>query len=307
MKKTIWGYNIQEVDETVGYLETQNIKLERQVKQLSAELDKAKKELEEKGTAADASLISEKDGLIAELRAKTEVAEAKSLELVSQNEALNKKISELTAEAAAKDPFENIGSICRQVYTDIHNSKQRAKESIEDFLSEFWEEWKRYEAQLTDLSDKLAAKQQKSRESFISYADYILKVYGDIEESNSAFENQFAEIVKSKSKIECSLNSIISELDKDVEFIGADQAEQDCTDEQIAESVSEKESEVSILAAIRQMNESKAEAEAEEKAEAAEDETVSDAPSAAASAPQLSMVGKDEINISRKVNIKNII
>ncbi len=168
MKKTIWGYNIQEVDETVGYLETQNIKLERQVKQLSAELDKAKKELEEKGTAADASLISEKDGLIAELRAKTEVAEAKSLELVSQNEALNKKISELTAEAAAKDPFENIGSICRQVYTDIHNSKQRAKESIEDFLSEFWEEWKRYEAQLTDLSDKLAAKQQKSRESFIS-------------------------------------------------------------------------------------------------------------------------------------------
>ena len=45
MKKAIWGYNIHEVDESIDYLETQNIKLEKQVRQLSEDLEKVRGEL----------------------------------------------------------------------------------------------------------------------------------------------------------------------------------------------------------------------------------------------------------------------
>ena len=56
MKKAIWGYNIHEVDESIDYLETQNIKLEKQVRQLSEDLEKVRGELrlyEESANGAD--------------------------------------------------------------------------------------------------------------------------------------------------------------------------------------------------------------------------------------------------------------
>lgn len=305
MKKTLWGYNIQEVDETISYLETQNVKLERQVKQLSTELDNVKKELEEASAVSEISQNTEKDDLIAELRQKLETEENQNRELTLQNETLSNQINEISAEAAAKDPFEKIGVICKQAYTDIHTSKQKAKESLEGFLKEFWDEWKNYEIQLTELSDKLAVKQQKSRESFISYADYILKVYGDIEDSNNSFETQFSEIVKSKSKIECSLNAILAELDKDVEMEDNLEMETENHFEQDVEKDVEDEPKSSILSAIQKLNESKAADDSQRKSN--EHETENQNAETTAFKSNIFERGKDEINISQKVNIRNII
>lgn len=305
MKKTLWGYSIQEVDETVNYLETQTIKLERQVKQLTAELSKAQNELEE-ATAPEVTQDLEKDNLIAELRQKLEEAEGKNKELIAQNEALTGKVAEVTAEAAAKDPFENIGNICKQAYADIHISKQKAKDCLEGFLQEFWTEWKNYEIQLNELSEKLSQKQQKSREAFISYADYILKVYGDIEDSNNSFETQFTEIVKSKSKIECSLSAILSELDKDLEIEDSLESEAEHRFEPSCENAPEEESKISILAAIQKLNDSKISEETEVQPVGAALLPSNKSAETAAEVP-VSAAGKDEMNISQKVNIRNII
>lgn len=305
MKKTLWGYSIQEVDETVGYLETQTVKLERQVKQLSEELDKTKKELETANTSPEFLQDAENEDLIAELRQKLEKEENQNRELVMQNDALSNQLNSLSAEVAEKDPFEMIGSICKQAYTDIHTSKQKSKECIESFLKEFWCEWKNYEVQLAELSEKLALKQHKSRESFISYADYILKVYGDIEESNSKFEKQFSEVVKSRSKIECSLNSILSELDKDIEINDVSENKtEDQFEEEIEKEMQEK-SQISILGAIQKLNENKEKVELQQANTEQKTENKSEEiPDAMA---HISLASNDEVNISQKVNIRNII
>ena len=311
MKKTFWGYSIQEVDETVGYLETQNIKLERQVKQLSSELDKAKRELEEARVDFEASRGTEGDAVATELRAKLEIAESKNRELAAQNEALNGQLGELLSTAGANDPLENVGNVCKQAYADIYASKQKAKESLEGFLSEFFNEWNKYELKLAQLSEEIVSNRQKSRESFISYADYILKVYGVMEQSDDSFETKLSDVLESRANIERSLGAMLAELD------GGVAPEDNAAPEVEVEPETEVKAEpkLSILDAIRKLKEDKAEdepaPEPELKSEPEAAEPISEnrdilhtahlAPSAAPTSDE------GGVNISQRVNIRNII
>ena len=47
MKKSFWGYNVQEVDTNMELLESAKAKLEKKVKSLTEELDSAREELKE--------------------------------------------------------------------------------------------------------------------------------------------------------------------------------------------------------------------------------------------------------------------
>lgn len=310
MKKSFWGYSIQEVDDNISYLESQNIKLERQVKQLSSELEKAKNELQNIQLDADGSSEQtgsvEKDRLIAELEQKLTESEKKNQELVSSAEELKAKINELSSANLMQESvaYDEVGKICQIAYADMHITKQKTKEHIELFLQQFWKQWSAYEKQLAALSEQVKARQQESRDSFISYADYILQAFGDMENSNRELDNNLSEIIGKKSKIEDSLNSLLSELDKD--FDDEKDVSEDSPETKIAEEVeTDDKKKYSILTAIKylQMHMSQ-ESQSDDKVLRSENVAVNVSPAAETTYFDTK---KDEMNISKDVNIRNII
>jgi len=169
MKKAIWGYNIHEVDESIDYLETQNIKLEKQVRQLLEDLEKVRVELrlyEESANGEDGA-DGENEKITAELRSeldslkiayeRSEKEREKSERELERSEkerkSLSAEVSRLNSKLAEEGTvFSDVGNICRLAYEDMHNAKLRAKENVENFLKIFWGEWEEYQRRVCDLS-----------------------------------------------------------------------------------------------------------------------------------------------------------
>ncbi len=308
MKKSFWGYNVQEVDESVGFLESQNVKLERQVKQLTAELEKARGELEEASAAREDGQMpegaSENAELVAQLQQKLTDSEQEKQELSQKIASLNSRLSELSA--AAEEPkeettFDDIGNICKSAYEDMHIAKQKTKDNLKNFLDEFWQKWNSYEELLTELSRQNILKQQESKNSFISYADHILQVYGEMESSNRELDSHLAEIVERRTGIANELNGILTELDKDYDEEPEEEAE-----EEPEETVEEPEEDrFSILSTIRKLRESRiVPIKTQEAEHPAEEAPAKENKGAEAAEPAEE---DDTPSISPNVNIRNII
>ena len=311
MKKSFWGYKPQEVDENIEFMEAQNLRLERQVKQLTAELDKTKKELEEANAAqigaVDFDASAADPAVVDELQHKLAEAELEKLELSAKITSLDKKISEMTdAAETAKDgkDFDDVGNICRLAYEDMHTTKQKTKDYLTDFLDQFWQKWSNYENLFSELMEQVLERQKESKEKFISYADYVLQSYDDMEGSNRELDSYIAEIVERKNNIADDLNSIIAELDKSFENedpqepeIDSAQAESDVSDEEEAKH--------SILATVRKMRDAKV--AAKKKQEEAKAEKAEAAPVEKAEKPKRSENKEEPTSISPIVNIRNII
>ena len=261
MKKAIWGYNIHEVDESIDYLETQNIKLEKQVRQLSEDLEKVRGELrlyEESANGADgadgenekitAELRSELDSLkIAYERSETE-REKSERELErseKERKSLSAEVSRLNSKLAEEGTvFSDVGNICRLAYEDMHNAKLRAKENVENFLKIFWGEWEEYQRRVCDLSAEIKRRQQESRNFFIESADKILHVYGSMNQNNREFENGLSEIIDVKDSLQAKLEEFLARLEEDVR--------DDDVDIQDAEGACQKSSQESSREGIRE-------------------------------------------------------
>lgn len=309
MKKTFWGYSVHEVDENIEYLESQNVKLEKLVKQLTAELEKVKSELESASAVSesdsDNALIAQKDSVIAKNTQKI-------TELTEENEKLKTALSTAAAvkdgsgvRSASSASFDDIGNMFKTAYADMHLTKQKAKEYIAEFLDSFWKEWNSYEKQLAALSESLKAKQQESRNSFISYADFILQSYGDIENSNSELESNISDMLGQKFKIEKHLNSLLDELDKNLdEDVNPSDTYQQSVDEQ-DDSSADDETQYSILNAIKARVEDKEETVSDEKPSAKD--VISAAEHLHSSDKPHFDDNNEGMSISQKVNIRNII
>ncbi len=262
MKKAIWGYNIHEVDESIDYLETQNIKLEKQVRQLLEDLEKVRVELrlyEESANGEDGA-DGENEKITAELRSeldslkiayeRSEKEREKSERELERSEkerkSLSAEVSRLNSKLAEEGTvFSDVGNICRLAYEDMHNAKLRAKENVENFLKIFWGEWEEYQRRVCDLSAEIKRRQQESRNFFIESADKILHVYGSMNQNNREFENGLSEIIDVKDSLQAKLEEFLARLEEDVrdDDVGIQDAEgacQESSQESSRESIRER-------------------------------------------------------------------
>lgn len=259
MKKAIWGYNIHEVDESIDYLEAQNIKLEKQVRQLSEDLEKARAET---SLSVDSSDGEDKTGvenekLIDGLRAELESVKLAYAQSEKERENLAGEIARRDSKSAERgEMFSEVGNICRLAYEDMHNTKRKAKENIEEFLREFWNEWQRYQQQVCDLSEQIKRRQQESRNLFIESADQILHIYGSMKQNSQEFDVGFSEIMSSKGSLQSKLEELLDGLDEDVR---AESEESLAAEEAAAGSPEPQKNEeaYSILRTIKAVHENK--------------------------------------------------
>lgn len=303
MKKSFWGYNIHEVDENMDYLEMQNIKLEKQVKQLSADLEKAKTELEfsTAGTGNIDAVNEESEKTINRLRTELDSVKTVYAQLKAENENLSAEIAQKNAEATERsEAFTEVGNICRLAYKDMHRTKQKTRESLEDFLASFWEAWKKYQQQVYFLSEQIKFQQEESRKSFIESADQILQTYGSMEQKNQTFNAGLSEIADISDRLQSQLESLLAEMNDENKTgdKGADFS--DTVSGTTAENVvQEKIDTYSILQAIKTLSESRG------LSEPYKEEILSEGKEEKADLPVRNL--NEGFSISHKVNVRDII
>ena len=214
MKKSLLGYNSQEVDETIEYLETANAKLEKQVKQLRAELEELRQKQSEALPAEDPA----KEKAAKEL-------EARCGALTSENEKLRAEVAALTAQvqqaAGEQDALEQVSEICRTAYLDMSEAKRKTKERIESFTGGFLDKWTAYYEKVVTLSEELRKTQAESRDAFLSAADEILSKYAVIAQEGESLHGYMDELKLTEGDMRGQVRSILDSLGAEEEIAGA--------------------------------------------------------------------------------------
>lgn len=220
MKKSFWGYNVQEVDENTEYLELQNSRLEKQVKQLSKELESIRAELDQ------ASVFKEDPAKEQEYQKTKEQLAAMQAENDRLKWEINQLSSQVNAAEGRKDEFAQVSSICRAAYEDMSNAKSNTKEILGAFMETFWDNWEAYQYRLTEASKEIAKVQESSKEAFLTVADEILGRYAVLEEESGGLQAQMQEMETIKSDIQSQLSKMLEVLNAENAGDGLNQLDQ---------------------------------------------------------------------------------
>ena len=149
MKKSFWGYNTQEVQEAIELLEIQNSRLEKQVKQLTAELETVRlerdKAIAEKGGNTAATKEQE------ELKARCETLEKENRRLTEDKESAVRHAQELRVQ---QDELGQVSDICRSAYADMAEAKRGVREKIDAFAESFLNQWAACAEEMSQISDR---------------------------------------------------------------------------------------------------------------------------------------------------------
>lgn len=204
MKKSLWGYNVQEVDETIEYFEANQAKLNKKVKQLTEEMDSVRQELEGK----DKTIEQQSQAHADELKA---AADEKAV--------LESKIAELEAKVAeydqTKEELDRVGEICRTAYEDMNQTKKSLRASLTDFLGEFWKRWENRLKKVEDMEKHLADINAQGKEEFLKFTEKMLKQYQTIHNETEDFSKEVTDITTMKYEMQSELATIIRNLQID--------------------------------------------------------------------------------------------
>lgn len=259
MKKSFFGYNVQEVDESIEMLEASKAKLEKLVKNLNGELDKVRAELAEERAKAFANEAADDSE---EFEKKYHEASKEISALKQDISRLTQKNSQLSAQIATydeeslKNGIEQAGVICREAYEDMANAKSNSKSAIEAFCVSFWDMFDKYEHKMYELYDELAAKNENSRESFLIAADEILQNYSNIRNEDNLLKNAIKEIDSIRAGAQNEIAALLSGLTESGNSTISEFTAEETTDEELGNKYQS-----SILREIANMHKIKAEQE----------------------------------------------
>lgn len=214
MKKSLWGYNVQEVDETIEYFEANQAKLNKKVKQLTEEMDSVRQEFEGKNKRM-------------EEQAQVHADEMKAA--AAEKAVLESKIAELEAKVAeydqTKDELDRVGEICRTAYDDMNQTKKSLRASLTDFLGEFWKRWESRLKKVEDMEKHLADINAQGKDEFLKFTERMLKQYQTIHDETEDFSKEITDITTMKYEMQSELATIIRTLQIDAQPISDEKME----------------------------------------------------------------------------------
>ncbi len=301
MKKAFFGYNIREVDENMEYLEEMNAKLEKQVKQLTAELESLKNTDREFEALADLPDAPKNDEELA--AAQEEIASLK-IENEKMKTTIRNMAKELDAQknaaAAEADDLTKVSQICRAAYADMADAKQDTKEKLARFVGEFLSQWASYRQKIDAVTAEVSRACDESRESFLAAADAILQQYSDLNGSAEKFAKYFDQMDALEESVKADIDEALRELDQ------PEESDVQPVDEQPEEPAEEMEPQRAIFRALKKRADTKKETVVEPAAK--EDASKEPAQAPAVEKPREALRDvPGEIGISISVNPKNIV
>ena len=298
MKKALFGYNVREVDENMEYLEEINAKLEKQVKQLTAELEALKSADHEFEALSDLPDSSKSDEELSAAREQIASLKIENEKMKTTIRNMAKELEEKKSAPTEEDDLTRVSQICRAAYADMADAKQDTKEKLAQFVNDFLDQWTAYRKKIDAVASEVARACDESRESFLVAADTILQQYSDLSSNAQDFAAYFNSMDSLEEKVKQGITESLLELDQPENQQAAPAAEPE-------EPVEEPEPPHAIFRELKKRAFSKKDTKekpAEKKAEA-DAEPVSGHETAQQTKREVS----GDIGIAISVNPKNIV
>ena len=209
MKKGLWGYSVQEVNESMEFLEEQNASLARKVNKLTAELEQVQARLKEAGEAqSEAPAFSEDH---ARLAAQVERLEKKNKEWKSRAEQAEAR---LAPRQDGADELEQVSTICRKAYADMSQVKQAMHQKMEAVMAEFLSQWTESRDKMDRMYREMSDTRDTVKDSFITAADTILTRFDALEDDTRLLQEQLAAMDAAKDEVRLELEELLLPLEE---------------------------------------------------------------------------------------------
>ena len=139
MKKSLWGYNVQEVEDTLELMESQQAAQVQKNQHLESELKQLREKL--------AVLQQEKEaGRLFVGRAEDDPQVQARLEaLTREKEEWKARAESLSARLTRPEnggDMEQVSEICRLAYNDMSEAKKNVRRRLEEYVEDFLCEWR---------------------------------------------------------------------------------------------------------------------------------------------------------------------
>lgn len=209
MKKGIWGYSVQEVNESMDFLEEQNASLTRKVNKLTAELEQVQARLKEAGEAQSEAPAFSEDHV--RLAAQIERLEKENKEWKARAEQAEARLAQRQDGA---DELEQVSAICRKAYADMSQVKQAMHQKMETVMAEFLSQWTESRDKMDRMYREMSDTRDTVKDSFITAADAILTRFDALEDDTRLLQEQLAAMDAAKDEVRLELEELLLPLEE---------------------------------------------------------------------------------------------
>lgn len=210
MRKTLWGYHVEETDDMIDSLQSQIELLTARVTNLNTELAEKNARMNEAEPSRDNS--GESEALRAECdRLKNENQQLKAA-LADQPKDHTKEQSETA----------RVGEICRRAYEDMEAMKQQTAEEMASYIQRFNAYTSETNQKLQQAMEGMQDAKAQAHEIFLLSAEAILENYEVIEQENNKFHQELAALNEQKQEAIRKTEKLIETFTQKQEFIAVD-------------------------------------------------------------------------------------
>lgn len=181
MKKSLWGYDIDQADETIRTLQSQNDMLTTKIAKMTIRLAELEKAVE----ARDKQALPEQDQ---NLIAKNEELKRTVEQLEQQNKRLTERVNQLEASASSDYSGERLGDLFARAYGNIENMQRDMSDQMRDSVRIFANLVAEYNDK---MKESLGGVQQQYNDMMVQLAerlDNILEGFSVIEDASNKIQ-----------------------------------------------------------------------------------------------------------------------
>ncbi len=214
MKKSLFGYDVDEVNQNIEYYESQLETLTAKVSNLHAVIvskDEIIKNLDNtsnKSVDVDVDVSSFKKK-IATLESINKMSEDKNTELVNENENLKKQVAELKQISKGINDITEVGKICKEAYSDMALVKKKTRDAIGDYIGGFVEVTDGHNQEISAAIEEIKLARELAQDSFINSVEDILNKFNEMSATNDVLETALKNLAKTKNSIFDSVNEYL--------------------------------------------------------------------------------------------------
>lgn len=209
MKKSLWGYNVQEVEDTLELMESQQAAQVQKNQHLESELKQLREKL--------AVLQQEKEaGRLFVGRAEDDPQVQARLEaLTREKEEWKVRAESLSARLTQPEnggDMEQVSEICRLAYNDMSEAKKNVRRRLEEYVEDFLCEWRTGQEKVDRLMQDIDGVRDQAKESFIAAADEILTRFGELETDSLTMREKLENTEETETEMRGRFEQVLKAL-----------------------------------------------------------------------------------------------
>lgn len=215
MKKSLWGYNVDEVNETIEMLESQNETLSAKLSNLTMQLATKNEQLEAlTNQAQQAAQAPVENSEVAEKLAKLEAETARLRETLRVSDAERDTLREENRRLAGQvgqdqDELNEVGEICRSAYADMALIKRQTYEEVQAFVDEFVLQAEKSQKTMEGAMQEIRAVKESAVDAVVQAVEEILEKFDAISAETNDVESVFGHVDQVKSGLMERINALM--------------------------------------------------------------------------------------------------